>query len=103
MVIIALFCAPLAMNFFAQSFFPEHPNTPIVEQLGLASPFAAAFAVPLDMGLTAAEAGSTAAAEQQAAGNWPLFIAYVVFTLGLNGTLLLIMMWLFNVRWRVAG
>jgi ABC-type transport system involved in multi-copper enzyme maturation permease subunit len=103
MVIIVLFCAPLAMSFFAHSFFPDHPNTPIVEQLGLASPFAAAFAVPLDMGLTAAEAGSTAAAEQQALGNWPLFLAYVLFSLGLNGTLLLVMMWLFNTRWRVAG
>jgi len=102
-VIIALFCAPLAMNFFAQSFFPEHPNTPVVESLGIASPFAAAFAVPLDMGLTAAEAGSTAAAEQQAAGNWPFFLGYVAFTVALNVALLLVMMWLFNVRWRVAG
>jgi hypothetical protein len=55
------------------------------------------------MGLTAAEAGSTAAAEQQAVGNWPLFLAYVLFSGGLNGTLLLVMMWLFITRWRVAG
>jgi ABC-type transport system involved in multi-copper enzyme maturation permease subunit len=103
LVIILLFCAPLAINFFAGRFFPEHPNTPIVEQLGLTSPFAAAFAVPLDMGLTAAEAGSAAAAEQQALGNWPLFLAYVAFSLGLDAGLLLVMMWLFNVRWRVAG
>ena len=103
LVIILLFCAPLAINFFAGRFFPEHPNTPLVEQLGITSPFAAAFAVPLDMGLTAAEAGSATAAEQQALGNWPLFLAYVAFNLGLDGALLLVMMWLFNVRWRVAG
>ncbi|HEX5103777.1 MAG TPA: ABC transporter permease subunit [Pirellulaceae bacterium] len=103
LAIIILFCAPLAMNFFAQTFFRDHPNTPFIEQLGMLSPFSAAFAVPLDMGLTAAEAGSTAAAEQQALGDWPLFLGYVVLTLGLNGMLLLVMMWLFNTRWRVAG
>ena len=103
LVIILLFCVPLAINFFAGRFFPDHPNRMIVEQLGVTSPFAAAFSVPLDMGLTAAEAGSAAAAEQQAAGNWPLFLAYVAFAMALNGALLLVMMWLFNTRWRVAG
>jgi hypothetical protein len=36
-------------------------------------------------------------------GNWPLFGAYVGFTLLLNMLLLCTMIWLFNVRWRVAG
>jgi hypothetical protein len=40
---------------------------------------------------------------KNAIGNWPLFLAYVGFTLGLNAALLLIMVWLFNTRWRVAG
>ena len=103
LTIIILFCAPLAIHWFAQRYFQDHPGLPIAEQIGITSPFAAAFAVPLDMGLTAAEAGSTAAAQQQALGNWPLFLAYVVFSLALNGGLLLVMMWLFNTRWRVAG
>jgi ABC-type transport system involved in multi-copper enzyme maturation permease subunit len=103
LTIIVLFCAPLAINFFAQRYFQGHAGLPIAEQLGLASPFAAAFAVPLDTGLTAAEAGSTAAVELQAAGNWPLYLGYVAFSVGLNVVLLLIMMWLFNTRWRVAG
>lgn len=98
MTIIVLFCAPLAANFFAQTFFPKHPSTAMVADAGFTSPFAAAFAVPLDVRLTT-DAASTAAA----IGNWPLFLSYVVFNLVLNGVLLLIMIWLFNTRWRVAG
>jgi ABC-type transport system involved in multi-copper enzyme maturation permease subunit len=98
MVIIALFCAPLAVRYFAETFYPTHPNTPIVAQAGFTSPFAAAFAVPLDVGLS-----SDAVDANQAIGNWPLFGAYVVFTLAMNGILSATMMWLFNVRWRVAG
>jgi hypothetical protein len=52
---------------------------------------------------TATGTAPTAAAEQQALGNWPFFLGYVAFAVGLNVALLLIMMWLFNVRWRVAS
>jgi hypothetical protein len=38
-----------------------------------------------------------------AAGNWPLFMSYVGFTLLLNGFLLVAMIWLFRTRWRVAA
>lgn len=104
LVITVLFAAPLAVSYFARTFFPEHPNTQIIEQLGVASPFAAADAVPLKMGLTASErGGNTASIERQEQGNWPLFGGYVAFSLGLDGVLLLIMIWLFNTRWRVAG
>jgi len=104
LVITVLFAAPLAVSYFAQTFFPEHPNTQIIEKLGVASPFAAADAVPLKMGLTASErGGNTAAIERQEQGNWALFGGYVAFSLGLDGVLLLIMIWLFNTRWRVAG
>jgi ABC-type transport system involved in multi-copper enzyme maturation permease subunit len=101
LVIILLFCAPLAVNYFAQTFFPTHPSAPYVEAAGFTSPFAAGFAVPLDMGLPT-DTSQTATAKE-VAGNWPVFFAYVAFSLSLDGLLLLTMMWLFNTRWRVAG
>jgi len=36
-------------------------------------------------------------------GNWPLFSVYLAFAALLNGAMLLLMIWLFNVRWRVSG
>ncbi len=96
LVIIVLFCAPLAANFFAQTFFPEHPNTPFVEASGFVSPFAAAHAIPLDL----PSDGNNA---QPETGDWRIFFAYVAFSLVLNTGLIGTMMWLFNTRWRVAG
>jgi ABC-type transport system involved in multi-copper enzyme maturation permease subunit len=101
LIIILLFCAPLAVHYFAVTFFLEHPSVRVIEDLGFTSPFAAAFAVPLDMGPSTDTQASVAA--KNALGNWPLFLAYVGFSLGLNATLLGIMIWLFNTRWRVAG
>ncbi len=97
LVIIVLFCVPLAVNFFATEFFPLHPSTQYVEWTGLTSPFAAAFAIPLDMDLVPGDA--TDAVQ----GNWLLYAAYAGFTSAMNLFLLSIMVWLFNVRWRVAA
>lgn len=101
LMIIVLFCTPLAANFFAASFFPDAPVTQQLEWLGSTSPFSAAFAVPLDVGITSTE--TSAANELQAIGNWPLVGFFALFTAVINGGLLLTMMWLFNTRWRVAG
>jgi ABC-type transport system involved in multi-copper enzyme maturation permease subunit len=98
MVIIVLFCAPLAVRYFAETFFPTHPNTPFVAEAGFTSPFAAAFAVPLDVGLS-----SEPTNDKQALGNWGLVATYIAFTLGMTAVLSALMMWLFNVRWRVAS
>lgn len=97
LMIIVLFCVPLAVNFFATEFFPSHPSTPYVEWTGLTSPFAAAFAIPLDMDLVPGD--DTDAVK----GNWPMYGAYVAFTVAMNLFMLSIMVWLFNVRWRVAA
>ena len=100
LVIILLFAAPLAVNYFAQNFFRDREAARWIEDAGFTSPFAAAFAVPLDIGASPAAVTSSGA---DGIGNWPLFAAYVAFCLGLNGGLLLTMIWLFNTRWRVAG
>lgn len=99
LVIILLFCAPLACDFFAQEFFAGSQTASVIHQAGLASPFAAAFAVPADMDLSRNESRSA----DKPTGDWPLFISYVIFTLGLDGGLFATMIWLFNTRWRVAG
>ena len=96
LAIIVLFCVPLAVSFFATEFFPSHPATEYVEWSGLASPFAASFAIPLDMELV------SSGDEEAVLGNWWLYAAYVGFTLAVNLLLMSLMIWLFNARWRVA-
>jgi hypothetical protein len=105
LVIIVLFCAPLAVKYFAETFFPNHPAVAYINAAGFTSPFAAAQAVPLDTGSTppSGTAGDANAGQMVALGNWPLFFAYAGFSLVLDGLLLVVMIWLFNTRWRVAG
>ena len=95
LLILLLFCAPLAARFFAERFFPAHPATEYVSQAGMTSPFAAAFAMPLDVEVTA-EAG------RSVGGDLGLVTAYAIFTVILNLSLLVSMMWLFHRRWRVS-
>jgi len=99
MVIIVIFCAPLAANFFAQTFFPTHPNAPYVAASQFVSPFGAAFEVPLDLGLTDDSNRNGISGR----GDWRMFLAYTGFSLVFNGGLIGTMMWMFNIRWRVAG
>jgi ABC-type transport system involved in multi-copper enzyme maturation permease subunit len=113
LAIIVLFTAPLAVQYFADTFFPydeerpeENRTTLLIRNAGFTSPFAAAQAVPLDaqeLTTTVNSPGGVNDAQKAAIGNWPLFLAYVLFSLALNGLLLITMMWLFNTRWRVAG
>jgi ABC-type transport system involved in multi-copper enzyme maturation permease subunit len=97
LVIIVLFCAPLACSFFADTFFRDHPNTPYVQASGFVSPFGAAFAVPLDL-----EQVNDNNAKPNP-GDWRVFFGYAGFSLLMNAGLISTMMWLFNTRWRVAG
>ncbi len=97
LVVIVLFCLPIAINFFANEFFPTHTATEYVAWAGITSPFSAAFAVPLDMSIL--QTDSTKMVE----GDWFLFAAYITFTSFLNVTLMALMIWLFNLRWRVSS
>jgi ABC-type transport system involved in multi-copper enzyme maturation permease subunit len=91
--IIVLFCLPLAVRFFADNFFPKADVTPIVHVANLSSPFAAAFAVPLHF-------GNPDFADVPP--NLPLYFSYLAFSAGLCLMLIVLMIWLFNTRWRVA-
>jgi ABC-type transport system involved in multi-copper enzyme maturation permease subunit len=113
LTIVLLFTAPLAIQYFADTFFPydeAHPeqnhSTLVIRNAGFTSPFAAAQAVPLDTQTLTTNINSPTgvnAAQAAAVGNWPLYLSYVAFSLVLDGLLLVTMIWLFNTRWRVAG
>jgi ABC-type transport system involved in multi-copper enzyme maturation permease subunit len=92
-IIIVLFCLPLATRFFAETFFPKADATPIVKAVSATSPFAAAFAVPMKF-----ETNDM----PDRTGDWPLYFSYLGFTTLLIVVLSVTMIWLFNTRWRVA-
>jgi ABC-type transport system involved in multi-copper enzyme maturation permease subunit len=93
LVIVLLFCAPLAMNFFANTFFTNSPVTPVIRSLTGTSPFAAAFFVPLEFNTPEMD---------DLVGSWPHVFSYFVFSATMNACLMGAMIWLFNTRWRVA-
>jgi len=94
LIVVILFCAPLAALFFAKTFFPNAPGTEVVQLLGMTSPFAATFDVPLDVDFSSNEFPDP--------GNWFAVLNYALFTLALNTGLLIVMSWLFSSRWRVS-
>lgn len=102
LLIVLLFTLPLAVNYFASSFFPDSRAMPLVDALGVVSPFSAAFNVPLNIDPADLKEADKEAKEALVAGSWPYFFSYVVVTLVLDATLLGSMIWLFNTRWRVA-
>jgi hypothetical protein len=92
-VIAMLFTIPLALRFFSETFLPHSAITPLVAEASFTSPFAAAFALPIDLQMPGKETPPT---------NWPLFFSFLGFYGLLNCGLLGAMVWLFNTRWRVA-
>ena len=108
LTIIVLFVMPLALRFFVETFYSDRPAAEYVQVAGVASPFSAAFSLPLRIEPGEQRAGSRhAVASRQAdrgsgPGGFRFFQAFMVFTAALNATLLGTMMWLFRGRWRVA-
>jgi ABC-type transport system involved in multi-copper enzyme maturation permease subunit len=111
-IIGVLFFAPPAINYFANTFFPldesqiavttvaGQPLAPprhAVFWTGVTSPFSVARNIPFRPSLVQDEALA------MPAGDWRLFGGYVGFIVVLNGLLLVLMIWLFNTRWRVSG
>jgi ABC-type transport system involved in multi-copper enzyme maturation permease subunit len=96
LIIGVMFMAPLAMTFFAETFFSGSKGAAIVDKLGALSPFSAVFALPLDV------SGDDMNPTPAVSGNLPLFIGFVGWSILYNGLLILAMIRLFQVRWRVA-
>ncbi|MGE3638748.1 MAG: ABC transporter permease, partial [Pirellulales bacterium] len=101
MIITVMFVGPLAARFFANTFFQGQASAATMEKLGVASPFAATFALPLEM-TNNDDSSSTSAVVSAADADLSLFFGYVLWAVVYNGALLLAMMRLFQVRWRVA-
>jgi ABC-type transport system involved in multi-copper enzyme maturation permease subunit len=96
LIILVLFAAPVAAVYFAQSLYQGADGTRVVAQLGVLSPFSATFSLPLSM------TDNDGQLHSDAVPNLLVFCGYVGWSLVYNGLLLLIMMRLFQVRWRVA-
>jgi ABC-type transport system involved in multi-copper enzyme maturation permease subunit len=97
LLLVLLFCAPVAASSFAHAFYPDHPTTRHVETAGITSPFLAAFRVPLKTDLSVDEQLNAPRVE-----TWRALGGYLAFSLVFIGALLAMMIRLFQVRWRVA-
>jgi ABC-type transport system involved in multi-copper enzyme maturation permease subunit len=97
LVIVVMFMAPVAVKFFAETFFQGTSQAAIADKVGVLSPFSATFALPLDIADENRPAASGATAS-----DLRVFFGYIGWTILYNGALILVMMRLFQVRWRVA-
>ncbi|QDT69865.1 ABC-2 family transporter protein [Planctomycetes bacterium MalM25] len=101
LAIVTLFLAPLAGRYFADTFYRGTPAADAVVAASAVSPFAAAFALPLD--IDRKDFWDAPAAEAaQATGEPILFFAHLGWSVVYNVSLLFLLMWLFQTRWRVA-
>lgn len=95
LMIITLFLAPLAGRYFAETFYQGTAAAEVVSAACAVSPYAAVFALPLDV-------DPDAQTPDQVTGEPLLFAAHVAWSLVYNAVLLGLLMWLFQTRWRVA-
>ena len=105
LVLTIVFAAPLAVSNFAQTFFPNDKAADTIDNLGLVSPFAAAFSVPLKLDRFDSRMGDRSWDETLKTTqlqSWGLYFLYVAFTLLMTAALSSMMIWLFNTRWRVS-
>ena len=93
-----MFMAPVAVTFFAETFFSGTSQAAVADKLGVLSPFSATFALPLDISRDDDE--SDGAARQSS--DLRVFFGYIGWSILYNAALILAMMRLFQVRWRVA-
>jgi ABC-type transport system involved in multi-copper enzyme maturation permease subunit len=108
--IIVLFCAPLAATVFAKSFLSGNEQSTAtrgavqsIEYVGVSSPFAAAFSVPLSTDpLVFGGASDRVDSDRFFPSNWRLVGLYFAFTAAMLGVLGAAMVWLLRTRWRVA-
>lgn len=120
MLILALFCVPLPLTFFVKVFVDpvervqedagssatritkRDPNSigSWIQNVGMTSPFAAAFSVPLSSSdpLSSGREVMDPLFKQ----NWFFVAGYFLWSFCLLSVLSLLMIWLFNMRWRVS-
>jgi ABC-type transport system involved in multi-copper enzyme maturation permease subunit len=99
LVIVVMFMGPLAVKFFAETFFKGTTQAAVAEKVGVISPFSAAFSLPLNI----AEDDVRSMGRAPTAGSdLRVFFGFVGWTILYCTVLTLAMTQLFQVRWRVA-
>jgi hypothetical protein len=96
---------PVVVKLFAELIVPDAQTAAGINAALPASPFAAAFSVPLHVVANPAETAPAAvAASAPSSAFWPPHTAslFLAFYLAFDAVLLGIILWLFNIRWRVA-
>ncbi|MDG2380069.1 MAG: ABC transporter permease [Pirellulaceae bacterium] len=103
LVIGLLYCAPLAITAFANTFGSRSGlDMSSAQTISVSSPFAAAFSVPLNTETIMTNWNNNKTENRSFPPSWRMWSAYIVFTAALNSLLLTAMIWLFRTRWRVA-
>jgi ABC-type transport system involved in multi-copper enzyme maturation permease subunit len=97
LIISVMFLAPVAVTFFAETFYGGTSGAAVADSVGIMSPFSATFALPLD-----ASSGDDLAPSAAVQGNVHVFFGFIGWSMLYNVALVLAMMRLFQVRWRVA-
>jgi ABC-type transport system involved in multi-copper enzyme maturation permease subunit len=95
LAIIVLFMLPVAIKYFAQTFFPDAAATTFFNQLSFTSPFAVVHALSIDLQLANKS-------NVFVPPDWWLFASFVAFYLTLDLLLIVGMLRRFNTRWRVS-
>jgi ABC-type transport system involved in multi-copper enzyme maturation permease subunit len=106
LVLVLLFCVPLAVSFFTATFYPDQVDQAWNQLLGIGSPFATTFSIPLKVESfdTAGLPPPRSALDDGTApvASWHLFFAYLAAFVVLMGGIFVAMIRLFEMRWRVA-
>lgn len=92
LVISGLFLVPLAADRFVDAFVHNTTAEELVDLVGITSPFAAVFNLPLEI----------SSSPHPPAVSLPIFWGHLFFAVVYNAVLLVAIMWLFHVRWRVS-
>ncbi len=110
LLIVGAFSIPVAVNFFAQEFFPTQAATKWIERAQYLSPFGIAREIPLETDYMDENNGvlneknlKPLKVAGYVVGPWFPFGVYFFSTLGINLVLLGLMVWMFNSRWRVSS
>src|SRR3954463_572166 len=99
LVIVVMFMGPVAVKFFAETFYKGTSQAAMVEKLGVISPFSATFSLPLNI---AEDDSRSVGATLVDNSDLRLFFGFVGWAILYCAVLILGMMRLFQVRWRVA-
>jgi ABC-type transport system involved in multi-copper enzyme maturation permease subunit len=99
LIIVVMFMAPVAVKFFAETFYKGTAAADIADTAGVMSPFSATFALPLNIEDDDARSASSTL---PATGDLRVFFGFIFWAIVYSGVLILLMMRLFQVRWRVA-